>query len=376
MIFRQLFDSESSTYTYLISSRWGGEAVIIDPVLERVDQYLQLLDELGLTLVKAIDTHLHADHKSGLGVLRDRTKCITVMGEQSRADVVAQRVSDGDVITAEGLRLEVIYTPGHTDDSYCFRLGNRLFTGDTLLIRRTGRTDFQNGDPWAQYDSIFNKLLLLPDETLIYPGHDYDGNIASTIREERQFNPRLQVNSADEYVELMNSLRLPNPRMMDIAVPNNLNIGLSQQALEARGLGISVAEARKSLEQEQVWLIDLRDSAERQRHGWIPGSIHVPYPSLTPHLNKGGILRELMAAGNSKRLLFYCAYGERSAMAVEAAQRVGLSKVCHLSGGLDRWKKQGGSLSDPEMQYFGETVNWRVPERQSKPPIRLREPKP
>jgi sulfur dioxygenase len=348
MIFRQLFDRESSTYTYLIARRWGGEAVIIDPVLERVDQYLRLLKDFGLTLVKAIDTHLHADHKSGLGALRDKTRCITVMGAQSRVDVVAQRVSDGDLITVEGLCLEVMYTPGHTDDSYCFRLENRLFTGDTLLIRRTGRTDFQNGDPRAQYDSIFNKLLPLPDDTLIYPAHDYDGNGVSTIREERLFNPRLRVNSVDEYVELMNSLHLPDPRMMNIAVPSNLKIGWSQQALEARGLGISVAEARQAIEQEQVWLVDLRETAERQRQGWIPGSIHVPYGSLTPHLKKGGMLRELAAARSRRRLLFYCAYGERSGMAVEAAQDTGLYKVSHLSGGLECWIKQGGSLSRAE----------------------------
>src|SRR5580692_3474399 len=197
MIFRQLFDTVSGTYTYLLASRPGGEALIIDPVLEKVDRYIQLVKELNLKLVKAADTHLHADHITGLGALRDRTHCITVMGEQSQVDVVSMRVSDGDSLQIEGLSLEAIYTPGHTDDSYSFRMEDRVFTGDTLLIRGTGRTDFQNGDARAQYDSIFNRLLKLPDETLVYPAHDYKGDAVSTIAEERQFNPRLKVKSMD-----------------------------------------------------------------------------------------------------------------------------------------------------------------------------------
>src|SRR6188472_3450357 len=198
MIFRQLFDSVSGTYTYLLASRRGGEALIIDPVLERVDRYLQLIKELNLKLVKAVDTHLHADHITGLGALRDHTRCITVMGEQTKADVVSMRLADGDRLTIEGLSLHVIYTPGHTDDSYSFIMPDRVFTGDTLLIRGTGRTDFQNGDPRAQYESIFNRLLKLPDQTLVYPAHDYKGETVSTIGEEKAYNPRLQVKSADE----------------------------------------------------------------------------------------------------------------------------------------------------------------------------------
>src|SRR4051794_21771733 len=226
MLFRQLFDQTSGTYTYLLASRRGGEALIIDPVLEKVDRYLQLMRELDLKLVKAGDTHLHADHITGLGALRDRTQCITVMGEQSKVDVVSMRLGDGDQLTIEGLKLDVIYTPGHTDDSYSFVMADRVFTGDTLLIRGTGRTDFQNGDPRAQYESIFGRLLRLPDDTLVYPAHDYKGDTVSTIGEERAFNPRLQVKSVDHYVELMNNLKLPNPKMMDVAVPANMRVGL------------------------------------------------------------------------------------------------------------------------------------------------------
>src|SRR6202012_435386 len=206
MIFRQLFDSTSGTYTYLLASRHGGEALVIDPVLERVDRYLQLVHELDLKLVKAVDTHLHADHITGLGALRDRTQCVTVMGENTKADVVSMRVAEGDRIEIEGLRLDVLFTPGHTDDSYSFVMRDRVFTGDTLLIRGTGRTDFQNGDARMQYDSLFGKLLRLPEATMVFPAHDYKGDTVSTIGEEKKYNPRLKVNSMDEYVALMNSL--------------------------------------------------------------------------------------------------------------------------------------------------------------------------
>src|SRR5450432_3562224 len=198
MIFRQLFDSVSGTYSYLLASRPGGEALIIDPVIEKVDRYLTLVRELNLRLVKAVDTHLHADHITGLGALRDRTRCITVMGEQSKVDVVSMRIADGDCLQVEGLSLDVLFTPGHTDDSYSFLLGDRVFTGDTLLIRGTGRTDFQNGSARAQFESIFGRLLKLPDQTLVYPAHDYKGDTVSTIGEEKRFNPRLQVRGIDE----------------------------------------------------------------------------------------------------------------------------------------------------------------------------------
>jgi len=226
MIFRQLFDSVSSTYSYLIAARHGGEAVIIDPVLERVDRYVELLRELDLRLVRAIDTHLHADHITGLGELAARTRCITVMGEQSGVDVVGERVTDGARLRVDGLTLEAIHTPGHTDDSYSYRLDDRVLTGDTLLIRGTGRTDFQNGDARVQYESIFRRLLCLADDTLVFPAHDYRGETVTTIGEERRHNPRLQVASADEYVALMAGLKLPNPKMMDVAIPANRRLGL------------------------------------------------------------------------------------------------------------------------------------------------------
>jgi glyoxylase-like metal-dependent hydrolase (beta-lactamase superfamily II)/rhodanese-related sulfurtransferase len=343
MIFRQLFDSESCTYTYLIGSRRGGEALIIDSVLEKVDRYIQLLAELDLRLVKAVDTHVHADHVTGLGALRDRTKCITVMSEASGVDVVSMRVADGDTIDIEGVSLQVMYTPGHTDDSCCFLLGDRVFTGDTLFIRGTGRTDFQHGDPADQYHSLFDKLLKLPDETLVYPGHDYKGDTVSTIAEEKAYNPRLQVASVDEYVDLMNSLDLPNPKMMDVAVPANLKMGLSQDEVEARGWSLTCNEALERLGRSDMVLVDLRDQSERDRHGVIPGSVHVPYPDLDGSVKPGALLHEL-ATATDKRVVFYCAFGERSAMAVQTAQEAGLANSCHIKGGMDAWKKIDGPL--------------------------------
>jgi glyoxylase-like metal-dependent hydrolase (beta-lactamase superfamily II)/rhodanese-related sulfurtransferase len=343
MIFRQLFDSVSGTYTYLLASRRGGEALIIDPVLEKVERYLQLVKELDLKLVKAVDTHLHADHITGLGALRDRTQCITVMGEHSNVDVVSMRLSEGDRLTIEGVALDVLYTPGHTDDSYSFRMADRVFTGDTLLIRGTGRTDFQNGDSRAQYDSIFNKLLRLPDETLVFPAHDYKGETVSTIGEEKTFNPRLTVKSVDEYVALMDSLNLPNPKMMDVAVPANMRVGYAQEAIAQRGWAVSAQEAMKLVGRPEVALVDLRENNEREKHGVIAGSLHAPYPDLAAHVRRGGMLHEL-ASATGKRVVFYCAFGERSAMAVQAAQDEGLSSACHIQGGIDAWKKASGPL--------------------------------
>ena len=343
MIFRQLFDGESSTYSYLLASRVGGEALIIDPVLDKVDRYLQLLRELDLSLIKAVDTHLHADHITGLGALRDRTHCITVMGEQSRVDVVSMRVNDGDAIEIEGLALTVLYTPGHTDDSYSFRMADRVFTGDTLLIRGTGRTDFQNGDAGAQYESIFNKLLKLPDDTLVYPAHDYKGDTVSTIGEERAFNPRLKVTSKQQYIDLMAKLKLPNPKMMDVAVPANLHVGMAQEEIARRGWAVTAADAIAGLGRADAVLIDLRERTEREKHGVIPGSLHAPYPDLADNVGPGGMLQEL-ARATGKRLLFYCAFGERSAMSVKAAQDAGLNGARHIEGGIAAWKKAGGPI--------------------------------
>jgi glyoxylase-like metal-dependent hydrolase (beta-lactamase superfamily II) len=297
MLFRQIFDSVSGTYTYVIASRRGGEALIIDPVLEKVDRYLQLIRELDLKLVKAVDTHLHADHITGLGALRDRTHCVTVMGENTKADIVSMRVAEGDRVEIEGLRLDVLYTPGHTDDSYSYLFADRVFTGDTLLIRGTGRTDFQNGDARAQYDSIFNKLL-----------------------------------------------KLPNPKMMDVAVPTNMRVGLHQEEVARKGWALTPAQAIALRGRPDVAIVDLRERSEREKHGVIPGALHAPYASLQEEIGAGGMLHELATAAG-KRIVFLCAFGERSAMAVQAAQDAGLKTACHIDGGIDAWKKANGPLA-------------------------------
>jgi glyoxylase-like metal-dependent hydrolase (beta-lactamase superfamily II) len=225
MIFRQLFDQDTFSYTYLIASEVGREAVIIDPVKTHTAVYTQLLQELDVKLMFAIDTHLHADHVTALGALRDQTDCVTAMGEQTSAECVSLKIKENEPIIIDNLIIKPLYTPGHTDDSYCFLMDDRVFTGDTLLIRGSGRTDFQNGDSGIQYDSIFNKLLTLPKETLVYPGHDYRGFTCSTIEEERLYNPRLNVKTKEDYIALMADLKLPSPKYMDVAIPANQGCG-------------------------------------------------------------------------------------------------------------------------------------------------------
>ena len=222
MIFEQLFDTKSSTYTYIISSGEGREALIIDPVIEHTNEYLKILEKLKLKLVKVIDTHIHADHITALNELNKRTSCTRIMGENSKSEVIDIKVKDNEKINIENIELKAMYTPGHTDCSYSYFMKDRVFTGDTLLINGTGRTDFQNGSSFDAYDSLFNKLLKLPEKTLVYPAHDYNGKKFSTIETERNNNPRLQVSSKEEYAEIMENLKLANPKMMDVAVPANV----------------------------------------------------------------------------------------------------------------------------------------------------------
>ena len=230
MIFNQLFDQKSSTYTYIISSGKGREALIIDPVIEHTDEYIEVLKNLDLKLVKVIDTHIHADHVTGLNELNQRTNCIRIMGENSKSEVIDVKLKDEENVNIENIELKAIYTPGHTDCSYSYVMNDRVFTGDTLLINGTGRTDFQNGSAYDAYESLFGKLLKLPEETLVYPAHDYNGKKNSTIGDEKINNPRLQVSSKEEYAEIMDNLNLANPKMMDIAVPANLK-GLTLKEL-------------------------------------------------------------------------------------------------------------------------------------------------
>ena len=335
MIFRQLFDSASCTYTYLLASRVGGEALLLDPVLEKTDRYLKLLEELNLKLVKVVDTHVHADHVTAMGALRDKTSCVTVMGEQSPVDVVSMRVSDGERVTIEGLSMTAMHTPGHTDDSYCFLMDDRVFTGDTLLIRGTGRTDFQNGDAGQQYDSLFDGVLKLPESTLVYPAHDYKGDTVSTIGEEKSSNPRLQVAGRAEYIELMANLKLANPKMMDVAVPENMRMGLN---IDRQCEVATIAPERIIADNaEGMVIVDLREEGERVKSGVIPGSVHAPYSRLDQHL-------DMLRQAEGRDVVFYCAVGERSTMAVNIARDRGVSGCAHIPGGFIAWAEAGGNI--------------------------------
>ena len=328
MIFRQLFDNISSTYTYIISSGKGREALIIDPVLEKTDQYISLLIQLELQLVKVIDTHIHADHISGLAELRDRTKCITIMGEKAPADVVSMHVKDNENISIENISLKALYTPGHTDDSYSFLMNDRVFTGDTLLIKGTGRTDFQNGNSYEQYHSIFDRLLKLPEETFVYPAHDYKGENVSTIGEEKNFNPRLQVSSSQEYAKIMENLNLSNPKMMDIAVPTNKSMGLKID-LQKQLNGIDYKDLIKMCSIDNTLLIDLREESEIEKKPSLKNSTHIPYSSFQRYFKDNE--KKL----SNKKIVFYCAVGERSSLAVQICQSFKFQNVCHLIGGIN-----------------------------------------
>jgi glyoxylase-like metal-dependent hydrolase (beta-lactamase superfamily II)/rhodanese-related sulfurtransferase len=327
MIFRQFFDKISSTYTYLISSGKGREALIIDPVLENVGHYINILKQLDLKLVKVIDTHIHADHISGMAELRDKTNCVTVMGDQAPANVVSMKVSDNEEIKIENIKLKALFTPGHTSESYSFLMNDRVFTGDTLLIKGTGRTDFQNGNAKDSYQSIFNVLLKLPEETLVYPAHDYKGETVSTIGEEKMFNPRLQVKSVDEYVDIMNNLNLPDPKMMDIAVPGNLNLGISLEKQKINN-GLEANDFLNQIKNKDSLLIDLREKTEIEKSGKIEGGIEVSFPKISEYLKSN---QENLS---TKKIYFYCRVGHRSTLAVQISKSLDIKNCHHLIGGI------------------------------------------
>ncbi len=309
-------------------------------MLEKVDRYLKLMEELDLKLVKAVDTHLHADHITGLGALRDRTRCITVMGEQSKVDVVSMRIADGDRLGVEGLSLDVLYTPGHTDDSYSFHFGDRVFTGDTLLNPRHRPHRFpERRRPRPIREPAAPDAAARRDAG--FSAHDYKGDTVSTIGEEKRFNPRLQVRNADDYATLMECLHLPNPKMMDVAVPANIHQGLHQEDVARKGWAFSAEQAKGLVARPDVALIDLRERRERERTGAIPGSLHAPYGELQDNIAEGGLIHELARSG--KTILFYCAFGERSAMAVQAAQDQGVTGARHIEGGMSAWAKAAGA---------------------------------
>ena len=335
MLFRQFFDKISSTYTYLIANKKGAEACIIDPVLEHIENYLKAIKDLDLKLVKVIDTHVHADHVSGISKLRDKTHCIACMGKsQNASEIVSMEVSDNEKFKVGDLELRALFTPGHTDDSYCFLLNDKIFTGDTLLIGGTGRTDFQNGNAEDQYNSLFNVVLKLDDSVLVYPAHDYKGETVSTIGFERKTNPRLQVKSKQEYVDLMSSLNLPNPKLMDIVVPKNRKHGVPLE-IQMQFNGINVQQLKTMMNQKKVKLIDVREDFEIQRDGLIEKSIQVPYTQIE------NFFQNIELSQSTDQFVLYCHSGQRTYLAL---QKLKNSNIYHLAGGILNWLEAGESV--------------------------------
>ena len=335
MLFRQFFDTTSSTYTYLIANKKGAEACIIDPVLENVSYYLKTIQDLDLKLVKVIDTHVHADHVSGISKLRDKTQCITCMGKsQNASEIVSMEVNDNEKFKIGDLELRALFTPGHTDDSYCFLLDDKIFTGDTLLIGGTGRTDFQNGNAEDQYNSLFNVILKFDDRILVYPAHDYKGETVSTIGFERKTNPRLQVKSKQEYVDLMSSLNLPNPKLMDIVVPKNRKHGVPLE-IQMQFNGINVQQLKTMMNQKKVKLIDVREDFEIQRDGLIEKSIQVPYTQIE------NFFQNIELSQSTDQFVLYCHSGQRTYLAL---QKLKNSNIYHLAGGILNWLEAGESV--------------------------------
>ena len=333
MIFKQFFDPVSSTLTYVLARSQGAEALIIDPVLQRVDEYLEFLGNNNLKLVVALDTHIHADHKTGLGKLRSLTRCMTCMSEKANTSLISRKLNHGDIVSIEGIELKVLYTPGHTDDSCCFYTQGMVFTGDTLFIRGNGRTDFQHGNARELFASLDKKLFTLPDDTAIWPGHDYKGEQTSTIGREKLENPRYAGKSEDEFAEIMDNLNLPNPELMDEVIPFNQSFGKTVGNAFAKELVIDCEQIDSLLDH---LLVDLRDQEELHKSGTISDSILLPLRNLQEAIDDTS-----HPVNHAQGIIFFCAHGERSALGLELALEKKLVNVKHLQGGFTAWVKSG-----------------------------------
>jgi len=335
MILRQLFDRDSSTYTYLVADPTTREAALIDPVLDQVERDLGLVRELGLVLRYAMDTHVHADHVTAAGEIRRRTGCRTVAGARG-ASCADLHADDGATLPLGELAIAVLATPGHTDDGVCYRLGGHIFTGDTLFVRGNGRTDFQNGDAGALYDSITGRLFALPDDTVVWPGHDYKGFTSSTIREEKTLNPRVAGRSRAEFVAMMNALDLPPPKMLAKAVAANRACGAvdvaSMHAVPDAGAWTPAADAapdeidRLQLESLRgARVVDIREPAEAADLPPLPGAELVPLGRLADASRDWDLDDEIVLV---------CRSGKRSFEAARQLAARGFTRVHSLRGGL------------------------------------------
>ncbi len=332
MLLRQLFDADTWTYTYLIADEASGKALLIDPVRDQVDRDLALIGELGLTLEYALDTHVHADHVTGAGLLREQTGCKTVashLGPES-ADL---RLRDGATLELGALTVHMLETPGHTDDSVSFRVDGHVFTGDALFVRGTGRTDFQAGDAEQLYDSITGKLFALPDTTVVWPGHDYKGHTASTIGEEKAHNPRLAGKSKADFVDIMESLGLPEPKYIHQAVPANRELGLGAGPDQSSGRFNEIDGPTAAQLQGDMRVIDVREPHEFQGElGHIEGAENVPMGQCEA-ASKGW--------DRQQPLLVVCRSGRRSREICEQLVAHGFDHVTNLRGGMLDYRERG-----------------------------------
>jgi len=356
MLFRQLFDPETSTYSYLLADPGSREAVLIDSVREQLARDMELVEQLGLRLIAALETHVHADHVTGAGLLRERLGCRIITGTRSGVVTADRLVASGDSVSFGCHRLEVRETPGHTNGcvSFVCHEAGMAFTGDALLIRGCGRTDFQQGDARTLYDSVRNQLLSLPDETLLYPAHDYKGRTVTTVAEEKRWNPRLgDDHDLEEFVALMDALDLPYPRRIDEAVPANMASGVTEpESAEPSDAeaddwapvlrtasGAPAVQAEWLAEhRHEVRLVDVREYMEFcGALGHLEGAEPVPLAGLA----------EASASWDRTRpIVLVCAYGTRSGKAASMLNERGFEQVASLHGGLVRWTECGLPVVD------------------------------
>lgn len=344
MLFRQLFDAESSTYSYLLADSRTREAVLIDPVLEQVERDASLIADLDLTLLYAIDTHVHADHVTGAGALRERLGCRTVMSERAGVGCADVLVKQDDIIWFGQERLQVRETPGHTSGCLSYVTANysMAFTGDALLIRGCGRTDFQEGDAHVLYRSVHGQLFTLPAATLVYPAHDYHGRTATTVQEELRHNPRLGYGKTeDAFVELMSKLQLSYPKKIDVALPRNLRCGTSVQAADPELLSgwYPVISAAGVPEVTPTWLaehraevrvVDVREAEELNGElGHIDGVEAIPLAAISTTAHKD----------DARPVITVCRSGGRSAQAFRVLHELGVERVASLRGGMTAWNR-------------------------------------